>query len=219
MTSGRRTQAERRMEAERRIIDAAIQLIARQGITKMSFAEIGVEAGVSRGLATHYFGTKENLIVRLSVEITEQFSNALYTPGFLAANGLEKLILYIELYLARAKARPWIARALQLIRAESLIAPPALQQAVAQTNKVGIALISEAIRSGQETGEIRSGVDIDAYTTLITGSLRGIVGQYLAAPKMVDIDALSREFTTMVRAGLINASTAATVGKKIARKA
>ena len=202
MSGPRKTQAERRTEAERRILDAALQLIAKQGITKMSFAELGEAAGFSRGLATHYFGSKEGLIVRLLNEIAEQFVGGLRTPEFESASGLNKILLYIELYLERAKSRPWIARALQLLRAESLIAPPALQEAVAITNQTGAALLSAAVRSGQEAGEIRSDIDPAMVTILVTGSLRGIVGQYLASPEEVDLDGLSRELQGMIGAGL-----------------
>ena len=52
----RRTQAERSATANRRMIRAAIQLIARQGYTKTTLAQVGKEAGYTGGLVSHLRG-------------------------------------------------------------------------------------------------------------------------------------------------------------------
>ncbi|MEE3099781.1 MAG: TetR/AcrR family transcriptional regulator, partial [Pseudomonadota bacterium] len=54
--------AERRRESDRRMLRAAIQLIARNGARGASLAQIGVAAGYSRGLPAERFGTKLALL-------------------------------------------------------------------------------------------------------------------------------------------------------------
>lgn len=58
----RRTQAERREEAEGKLLRAAIELLATRGYDGFTLAEVGKAAGYSRGLPAHYFGCKEELL-------------------------------------------------------------------------------------------------------------------------------------------------------------
>ena len=61
----RRTHAERREEAERSMLDAAVRIVAEHGLEYLTLAECGEAAGYSRGLAAHYFGSKDALIAAL----------------------------------------------------------------------------------------------------------------------------------------------------------
>ena len=61
----RRTQAERRDESQRRLLEAAAALIQERGMAAATFENIGVRAGYSRGLATQHFGSKQGLIEAL----------------------------------------------------------------------------------------------------------------------------------------------------------
>jgi len=60
--SPRRTQAARREEAERRLLEAALGVVARRGSVRMTLAEVGEAAGYSRGLPAHRFGSKAGLL-------------------------------------------------------------------------------------------------------------------------------------------------------------
>ena len=68
-----RTQAERRDEAERRILEAATDIAAEGGFEAITLAEAGARAGYSRGLPSHYFRTKDDLLSALGVYIVETF--------------------------------------------------------------------------------------------------------------------------------------------------
>src|SRR3954447_25117907 len=58
----RRTQQERREEAERKVLAAATALIAQHGSRVLTLAEVGEAAGYSRGIVSHHFGSRENLL-------------------------------------------------------------------------------------------------------------------------------------------------------------
>ncbi|MHA3022536.1 TetR/AcrR family transcriptional regulator [Mycobacterium sp. BMJ-28] len=73
----RRTQEERRGEAERRLITAAAELVAEIGPARVTLALVGERAGYSRGLATHHFGSKSALMERVVDEVGRQFRAAL----------------------------------------------------------------------------------------------------------------------------------------------
>jgi AcrR family transcriptional regulator len=58
----RRTQRERREETERKVLAAATALIAQHGSRALTLAAVGEAAGYSRGIVSHHFGSRENLL-------------------------------------------------------------------------------------------------------------------------------------------------------------
>lgn len=58
----RRTQVERRDEAERRILEAAALIVAENGLEAITLAEAGERAGYSRGLPSHYFKDRKSVV-------------------------------------------------------------------------------------------------------------------------------------------------------------
>src|SRR6478735_10115427 len=79
--SERRTQEERRSEAERKLVSAAAELVAEIGPSRVTLANVGERAGYSRGLATHHFGSKGALMQRLVQAVTQQFREAMFDRG------------------------------------------------------------------------------------------------------------------------------------------
>lgn len=59
----RRTQADRRAETQRRLLDATVACLTSDGYAGMSTNEIVRRAGVSRGALVHHFPTKAQLAV------------------------------------------------------------------------------------------------------------------------------------------------------------
>ena len=62
-TRVRRTQAERTQDMRRRILDAAVDLLASKGYAGFRTADVAAAAGVSRGAQTHHFPSKNDLVV------------------------------------------------------------------------------------------------------------------------------------------------------------
>ena len=62
MITARRTQQERRDQAETALLNAAAELVVEEGVHSLTLARVGQRAGYSRGLVTHYFGSKQALL-------------------------------------------------------------------------------------------------------------------------------------------------------------
>jgi len=58
-------------ETERRILETAMALFARQGFGNTSLRQIATEAGVSPGLTYRYFSSKESIVIAWYTEHTE----------------------------------------------------------------------------------------------------------------------------------------------------
>src|SRR5881398_3453227 len=66
MTTARRTQQQRRDQAETALLNAAAELAVEHGVRSLTLARVGERAGYSRGIVTHHFGGKQALVERLA---------------------------------------------------------------------------------------------------------------------------------------------------------
>ena len=72
-----RTHAERRREAETKIVQAAFDIVARRGVDQLTLAEAGEEAGYSRALPAHYFETREALLAAVAQHAVNNYRKRL----------------------------------------------------------------------------------------------------------------------------------------------
>ena len=190
--SRRRTQAERRAVAEAALLRAAAELITEQGFERTSLRGIGTRAGTSRETPAYHFGSKENLITRLT-ERAQERTLAATAEALKRADrrvedlsALEALRVTIETYLEvftaadapeeRAVVVVWGAT----FPSDSPL--PAVVDADRQTHRD----LAAAIRAGQQDGSIRVDADVDAAAVLVMGMARGIAALSLAHPGAAD---------------------------------
>ena len=124
----RRSQTERREEAEHRLLQAALEIVARRGSVRMTLAEVGEAAGYSRGLPAHRFGNKAGLVHALAGYIGERFGQQ-REQGPKPEPGLDAILGNIRFYFSLASA-PSRAAAARRAGAPARVRPVA--QPVAQ---------------------------------------------------------------------------------------
>lgn len=175
----RRSQAERREEAEQRLLEAALQIVAQRGAVRMTLAEVGEAAGYSRGLATHRFGSKAGLVHALAAYIGERFGEQ-RKLGPAHEPGLDAILGNIHFYFSR-KGGAWTAtRALLVMMTESCMdAQPELRQEVAGYNRSALAWFEQHIAIGIERGEIVADADPAVTAVILLGAMRGVMLQWL----------------------------------------
>lgn len=69
---GRRSQAERREDTQKRLVEAAAALIHEHGYARLRTADVAERAGVSKGAQLHYFRTKQELVVATLRHVFEE---------------------------------------------------------------------------------------------------------------------------------------------------
>ncbi len=193
----RRTQADRREAAERRLLDAAIRLIAERGIKGTTLGDVGEAAGYSRGLTAHHYKTKEGLLRAVVAEIHRRYGQRMAAAGR-PADGLNRLLASITTYLDVGVDVP-ATRALHLIQKEALTTQSEFRGVMRKFNRLSMAAIEKQIRIGIAAGEIRPDVDPVVQAALLLASLRGARAQWLVAPKDVDMEAVTAALIAHVR--------------------
>jgi AcrR family transcriptional regulator len=191
-TQERQSQAERRNRSEDALLDAAATLVSERGIQGASLASIGGRAGVSRGLPTHHFGSKDALVSRLA----ERAQNRIHQEMLKAAHkeavrigdlsALDEVFLTVDAYLEMFEDPTPDERAL-LVMWGSTFPTGASVDGMADAERRSYEGLSQLITSGQEDESVRSDVDPIATAVLLHGLMRGLAALRLTDSGLTDM--------------------------------
>ena len=196
-TRKRRTQDERREEAERRLLEAATRIIGKAGVETFTLADVGEAAGYSRGLPAQYFKTKAGLLTAVVNYLVEHYFRR---PTFQGRQRItiDDIVAEISSFIEVARKNPLAAKAFMAVMAGSL-SNPALAVAALKHNAAVIAKYEDGIRNGIKHGDIDSGIRAQSWAIMLMAATRGIVAQWLVYPKKVDIDLLRDDLEQAIR--------------------
>ncbi|MCE0764143.1 TetR/AcrR family transcriptional regulator [Pseudonocardia kujensis] len=189
----RRTQQQRRAEAERRVLDAALRLVATQGSRKLSIAAVGEESGYSRGIVNHHFGTREALIAALPEAAAARFS--MPDAGL---TGFERLVARCLWYIDGLSNFAPAGQAALLMWAEAAGADPTLRPIFEKRDHTFRGQVAADVQQGIEEGTIRADADPDTVAVLVVGQLRGVGLQLMVTPQAATTDSIKRHVELML---------------------
>ena len=195
-TTVRRTQQERRAETERRVLDAAMTLIAERGSRSVSLADVGRLAGYSSGIVSHHFGVRRQLLAAV-VDRAQRFD--VPTTG---TSGLDQLIALVSTYLTTLQERAPAPQAFLLMWSEAVASDPVLAPLFAERDAWFRDLLAGYVRRGIDDASIRPDADPGAVAVSLLGLLRGVGMQLVSAAEHVPLDVLGHQTVEMVRRGL-----------------
>ena len=195
--------------APERILDAACDLIAAEGIDEVRIARVAQRAGASTALVHHYFSTREELLEQALIHSFEEAGDERFrespdseeTATEALARGLAE-----SLPFPGSQEREWVLWVELWLRA---VREPALRPVAARLYGRYRDWVAGLIRAGMKSGEFPTDADPEALADLAmalldgTGvraliqdpamevqSARTLVGRQLAAELGVDPDAL-----------------------------
>ncbi|MCA2228430.1 TetR/AcrR family transcriptional regulator [Nonomuraea aurantiaca] len=197
MSTARRTQKQRRDEAEAALLNAAAALVVEKGVRSLTLARVSEQAGYSRGLVTHHFGSKQALLERLA-----QASQTGFVPGLDGLPpGLDRLLRLIGGYVGMLGQVGVLNRAFLLLWAEAATASE-LTPIFRERDEAFRADLREDVTAGIADGTVRPDVVPDEVAIAVVGQLRGIGLQRLLDPEAVDTERLRHSVTEHWRRAL-----------------
>ncbi len=198
-SKSRRTQAERVAESDRRMLDAATHLIAKNGYTQTTLEAIGVEAGYSRGLVQHRFGNKDRLLDELIKKIASDH-RARLLERMQGLSGLDALFCEIDCYLESMDAPRDSSRAFFMLMHESLGPAPQIRATFAAISARWHRALARQVANAQQAGQIRDDIDPEREAQLLIATARGLRTQAMLNPQTSDITSAIQAFKDGLRA-------------------
>jgi AcrR family transcriptional regulator len=178
------------------VLAAATALIAQHGSRALTLAEVGEAAGYSRGIVSHHFGSRENLL-RAVMRDARTFT--LPDPGHSAADWLAEAVrAYLENVTSR---RPSAAAFLQMW-GEAIAADPVLMPLYAEDDASFRRFLADKVREGICDGSVRADADPEAMAVSMVGLLRGIALQLISTPPPPRVEAIIDEAERSTRRAL-----------------
>jgi len=196
----RRTKEEA-LETRKTIMDAAVRVIARQGVANASLTDIAREAGVTRGAIYWHFANKADLLNSLWEQVQE-----FYAPLTEASERIEEpdpLGRLEELYLsffAGMVDDPLQQQLFRILfdegdRSKDTELVREKHNQLRQERYEGLKIVlANAIRRGQ----IPEGFDVQLGTITIFSMVHGLIANAVMNPELVDIKKYGPQVVKMV---------------------
>ena len=197
----RRTQAERRADSERRLLQASAELIVERGLELTSLADIGRRAGASHAAVNHRFGSKDDLVDRL-IEEAGGFYAATARRRIGSLTGIDALLELCDLYLDLVDGPDPIGRVHVVLWSEAVAHAAERRGAHLDWDRRLRDFIATLIEDAVAEGTVDPLVPVSAAAISIVGSLRGIAMQLLLDPDQTDLGVAKSALSVMVRDAL-----------------
>lgn len=202
----RRTQIERKEDAEEKLIASAIRLIARKGVSSVTLGEIGVEAGYSRGLPTHHFGSKTALIREVGKRIKEiNVSEIEQQVG--KFQGLEGIKRSVARYFERDSAGKEGSGAIMALLCDALTEDSETVDVMTDYIGFWIQHLQNFFEDAVRMGQVSPDLDVHTQSALLLGTLRGTLLQHMISPDYIDLKAASKALQANIEALRLSSSS------------
>jgi AcrR family transcriptional regulator len=174
-------------DARDRILEAACDLIAEEGIDDVRIARVAMRAGASTALVHHYFSTREELLEEALIHSFDQAGDERFStePRDETAAGRLARAIGESLPLAGPQRREWVLWVELWLRA---VRDPALQPVAARLYERYRKWLEEIIEAGVVSGEFRSGLDVEAAADHAMALLDGTGVRVLFGDPAVDFE-------------------------------
>jgi AcrR family transcriptional regulator len=174
-------------DARDRILEAACDLIAEEGIDDVRIARVAMRAGASTALVHHYFSTREELLEEALIHSFDQAGDERFAaePQEESAAGRLARAIGESLPLPGPQEREWVLWVELWLRA---VRDPDLRPVAARLYERYRRWLEGIIRAGVESGEFRSDLDVAGAADRAMALLDGTGVRVLFGDPAMDFD-------------------------------
>ena len=204
--------------SSKRLLDAATELIAEQGYSATTIAQIAQKAGYSHGLVSQRFGSKSDLIQMLAREFQSYFAIDKLEPALKKSQGLDALIVMVETYLDAVAGSGMLGRAYYELFGESIVLVPEIHQTFVKADRNFRELLIKTIRSAIKVGEMPEEVEVNALASVVLSIIRGISMQWVLDGGSIDLATIKQEIRRVFELAFARPDVAAqSIGRSTAK--
>jgi AcrR family transcriptional regulator len=179
----RRRQEDRVALSDKRVTQAAIELLVEVGVAGMTLAGVGERAGYSRGLPAYHFGSKSGLLAHIHDTVAAEWIARVHAAvgEHIGVAALERVVDALCGFMAEA---PGNLRAMYLLRYASIDPAAEYRANVARVHSAQRRDAARWIEAGQAAGQVDSSIDAELAAELFCAAADGILYRWLVAPDL-----------------------------------
>lgn len=183
VTAKRQSQAERRETSERKLFDALITIINRDGIQAATCERIADEAGYSPGMVIQRLGRRDQMFARLVDRLTAAQRATLARLGVDHMPAADAMRTYIDVHFDDLE-RDAGYNAYFVLVAGTLTVEPSLKPSVDGANRMVRDIMTGFIQRGQREGDFPAELDAVDHAIRIGCLMMGAAIQHRLLPDM-----------------------------------
>ena len=167
---------DRSKRTEQQILNAALRVFARDGISRARIADVAAEAGISTSTLYEYYKSKEDLAYDVPMSHLAAFFEEYRQAVADKSGARERLLLYLSMSADYAREHAEWARLLYLeIWPSVFVGESGLRHSIDDFSRVVLFLVRQGMAEGEWS------VDRDEYETaaLLTGSINQVIITWL----------------------------------------
>jgi len=191
------TQRQRVAISNRRLVEAAAELIVEKGWEATTAAEIGRRAGYSRAMVHARYGSKAAI---LDAFFLHEYVQRLTPASEPEASGLDEALAPFERIQEVHAEAPEFVRAMFAMAFEAVKSTSPVRPLLTTWLTRGVELVEAGLRKGIVDGSVRPDIDIDRAVNDISAVFFGVAYQWIVLADRYD---LAQELTYL-RARLVN---------------
>jgi len=208
---GTERKQDRSKRTELQILNAALRVFARDGISRSRIADIAAEAGISTSNLYEYYKSKEDLAYDVPLSHLASFFEGYSLAVAGKHSARDRLLLYLSMSADYAREHAEWARLLYLeIWPSVFVGESELRHSLDDFSRVALFLIRQGMAEGEWSA------DRDAYETaaLLTGAINQVIITWLLYRKPRNLTKASSEMAERLLAMLKTEDTNKSVRKK-----
>lgn len=172
----RKSQAERKSESEKKLFDALVDIVNREGVSAATCERIGHEAGYSRGLTTTRLGRRDTMYARLMDRLYQDQVDRLAEQNVDNLSGLDALRKYADLHFEDIQHKAGY-RAYFVLVAASLTELPSIRDRVLMQHELVQTLLASFFERAVKEGELAKDTDCRQRAAILGSFLFGVAMQ------------------------------------------
>lgn len=197
------TQAERTALSDKRMVEAAMALIAERGTHNTTLKEVGEKAGYSRGLASGRFGSKDALFAELLHVFNRRWKEeSIATIG--DRTGLDAFRAAIDGVVHFLTTNTDYVRAMFILNYETIGSSDIMRKGLAAQHAAYRRDVERWIVEAMRAGEARPDAVPHKFATLYLGFLFGTIYLWLVDPSRIDFERVMKDFRDIALADVAN---------------
>jgi AcrR family transcriptional regulator len=191
------TQPERVEISNRRLVQAAVELVTEKGWEATTAAEIGRRAGYSRAMVHARYGSKDAI---LEAFFAHEYVQRMTPDAGPEALGLDEALAHFGRIQEVYSDAPDFLRAIFAMMFEAVKTTSPVRPILQEWLTRGVSKVETGLRRGIRDGSVRSDIDLVRAVNDISAGIFGVAFQWIALSDRYD---LPRELTYL-RARLVN---------------